>query len=60
MFQKVLWIVLDFVSCILSYLQVLSGGKAVGDTKRYAVGILNNNELHLTKVSHFIYGVSPF
>jgi len=30
--------------------QVLSGGRAVNDTSRYAVGILNNNELHLTKV----------
>jgi len=30
--------------------QVLTGGKAVTDTSRYAVGILNNNELHLTQV----------
>jgi len=30
--------------------QVLTGGRAVTDTNRYAVGILNNNELHLTQV----------
>jgi len=31
--------------------QVLFGGKAVKDTKRYTVGIINNNELHLTQVT---------
>jgi len=30
--------------------QVLSGGKAASDTTRYAVGIVNNGELHLTQV----------
>lgn len=30
--------------------QVLAGTSAVTDCKRYAVGILNDNELHLTKV----------
>lgn len=30
--------------------QVLSGGRAVADTSRYAVGIINNGELHLTQV----------
>jgi len=30
--------------------QVLAGTAAVTDCKRYAVGILNDNELHLTKV----------
>ena len=32
------------------HLQVLTGGKAVDDSSRYAVGIISNNKLHLTQV----------
>jgi len=31
--------------------QVLTGGKAVDDSSRYAVGIISNNKLHLTQLS---------
>ena len=50
---SVIWIPPVLIFFLVFSQQILSSTKALDDTKRYAVGILSDQELHMTPVVTF-------